>query len=99
MTSGACPADAHMVLALTSLTLKSKQVYRWLAEAPKNGIRVRVLHESEIAWKAWYAGRGGGPSYLLASPSEREQRQRIGDCDFYVGACEPRKSREGGEKD
>merc|ERR1712139_78673 len=98
MDRGKYPPGAHLVLAMTSLTLKSKQVQKLLAMAPSKGIRVKQLLEREVAWKAWYAGRGGGPEYLVASPSEQRDRQQIGECAYYVGCCEPGKSRQGGER-
>merc|ERR1712139_386066 len=72
MDRGKYPQGAHLVLAMTSLTLKSKQVQKLLAMAPSKGIRVKQLLEREVAWKAWYAGRGGGPNtwWLLQASSE-----------------------------
>jgi hypothetical protein len=99
MEKGAYPEGAHLVLALTSLTLKSRQVCKLLSAAPSRGIRVRQLLEREIGWKAWYAGRGSGPEYLLATPKERQERQKLGECDYFVGCCEPGESRQGGERD
>jgi hypothetical protein len=95
--NGACPEGSHMVIAMTSLTLKSRQLCRWLAEAPSKGIRVQILHEREIAWKAWYAGRGSSP-HLCATAEERRNRQQIGEAKYFVGSCEPSESRSGGEK-
>lgn len=90
---------AHLVLMLTSLTLKSRRARQLLEEAPQRGLRVRQLLEREIAWKAYYAGRGGCPPYLLASEGEREQRRRIGDCSYFVGCTRPGDSRQGGDRD
>lgn len=98
LAGGKCPPGAHLVVALTSLTLKSKQVCRLLKEAPSKGVKVNVLLEREIGWKAWYAGRGSGPEYLIASEKERTERQQLGDCSYFVGACSPGESREGGRE-
>lgn len=99
LEKGRFPDEAHLVVAITSLTLKSKYVCDWLSTAASKGITVRVLDERELAWKAWYAGRGEASSHLLAVAREADERQRIGSCDFFVGATKPNKSREGGEKD
>eukprot|EP00418_Pyrodinium_bahamense_P006548 CAMPEP_0179023768 /NCGR_PEP_ID=MMETSP0796-20121207/7102_1 /TAXON_ID=73915 /ORGANISM="Pyrodinium bahamense, Strain pbaha01" /LENGTH=399 /DNA_ID=CAMNT_0020719693 /DNA_START=110 /DNA_END=1309 /DNA_ORIENTATION=- len=91
-----CPAGAHLVVMVTSLTLKSPQVRAALEAAPKYGVRVRQLVEREIAWKAWYAGPRG-LDHLLASKVERRERQRIGECEFFVGTTEPGNSRTGSD--
>mmetsp|Transcript_103021 Transcript_103021/g.320433 ORF Transcript_103021/g.320433 Transcript_103021/m.320433 type:complete len:302 (+) Transcript_103021:118-1023(+) len=93
---GRCPAGAHLVLMVTSLTLKSPQVRAALEAAPERGVRVRRLVEREIAWKAWYAGPRE-LDHLLASRHERGARQRIGECDYFVGATEPGASRTGAD--
>jgi len=89
-----CQSGAHLILVVTSLALKSPKVQEVLAAAPAKGVKVRVLVEREIAWKTFYAG----PSelnYLLASSEEYNARQKIGDCEFYVGATKPGMSRTG----
>lgn len=91
-----CPEGAHLVLMITSLTLKSPQVRDLLETAAAQGVRTRILVEREIAWKAWYAGPRG-LDHLLATPAEHAQRQRIGECDFFVGATEPGDSRTGSD--
>uniref|UniRef100_A0A7S4Q1U4 Methyltransferase small domain-containing protein n=1 Tax=Alexandrium monilatum TaxID=311494 RepID=A0A7S4Q1U4_9DINO len=91
-----CPPGAHLVLLITSLTLKSPQVRGLLGSAPARGVRVRQLLEREIAWKAWYAGPRG-LDHLLASPEEHDRRRRIGECEFFVGATEPGNSRTGSD--
>jgi len=93
------PRGARVVVALTSLTLKSRRVRALLEEAPSKGVQVRVHLEREIAWKAWYAGTGSGPSYLLADDEEFRERQKIGDCEFFVGCRPPGESRTGGARD
>lgn len=99
MLEGRYANGAHLILGLTSLTLKSQCVCRSLAQARSRGVTVKILVEREIAWKAWYAGRGSSPSYLLATESEYRARQLIGDCEFFVGATEPGHSRLGGVRD
>uniref|UniRef100_A0A7S1WKY9 Methyltransferase small domain-containing protein n=1 Tax=Alexandrium catenella TaxID=2925 RepID=A0A7S1WKY9_ALECA len=91
-----CPAGAHVVIMVTSLTLKSPQVRSVLESAQAQGVRARQLVEREIAWKAWYAGPSG-LDHLLATPAEHCQRQRVGECDFFVGATEPGNSRTGSD--
>lgn len=95
---GRCPANTHLVLGLSSLSLKSRRLCALLEEAPKRGVRVRVLLEREVAWKAWYAGRGSSPSFLLSNADEVESKQRIGDCEFFVGCTRPGESRIGGDR-
>mmetsp|Transcript_42694 Transcript_42694/g.117821 ORF Transcript_42694/g.117821 Transcript_42694/m.117821 type:complete len:518 (-) Transcript_42694:68-1621(-) len=99
MLQGRCNRCARLVLMVTSLTFKAVRVRSILDAACAAGVQVRILAEREIAWKAWYAGRGAiGNDYLLAAdPEERCVRRRIGGCEFYVGATEPRSKRMGNE--
>merc|ERR1712151_234811 len=90
---------AHLVVMITSLTLKSRRVCALLAEAPTRGVRVRILLEREIAWKAFYAGNGSGSGYLMATDNEYASRQRIGENEFFIGASPPGRSRTGGQRD
>jgi len=86
------PIGTHLVLAFSSMTLKSLRVRELLSQAPERNLSVEILLEREVAWKAWYAGRGswgGGSRHILASASEAGARERIGRCDFFVGATEP----------
>eukprot|EP00812_Abedinium_dasypus_P010491 NODE_4108_length_709_cov_268.278287.p2 GENE.NODE_4108_length_709_cov_268.278287~~NODE_4108_length_709_cov_268.278287.p2 ORF type:complete len:141 (-),score=30.62 NODE_4108_length_709_cov_268.278287:269-691(-) len=87
---------AHLVLELTSLTLKARGVVAALEAAHAAGVSARIVSEREIAYKAWYAGRGG-MGHLLASAAERSTRVRIGGCQYFVGMTEPGNSREPGE--
>lgn len=99
MLEGRFATGAHLVVMVTSLTLKSQRVAALLSEAPSRGVEVRTLLEREIAWKAWYAGSGRGPKYLLADTDlERRERQRMGNCEFFVGATKPGDSRIGGDR-
>lgn len=95
---GKCAPGAHLVLLISSLTLKSLMVQRLLKQAPEQGVRVRTLVEREIGWKAWYAGAGGS-DFLIASKSEAREKVRLGSCDFFVGATTPGHSRQGGSRD
>lgn len=99
MIEGRFAPGAHLVIGITSLTLKSHRVRALLEEAATQDVVVRVLVEREIAWKAWYAGRGSGSSYLLATADEVCHRQKIGGCEYYVGATPPERSRQGGDRD
>lgn len=92
---GRCPRGAHLVIMVTSLTLKAPRVRQVLQAAADQGVRVRQLLEREIAWKAWYAGQGGGQNHLLASADEYDSKQRIGECEYFIGATEPGHSRTG----
>jgi len=87
LLDGRLPPGAHLVLALTSLTLKSKGVCAVLEEAPSRGVRVRQLLEREVGYKSWYAG-GGNQSHLDATSAEQTQRTRIGECEYFVGLCD-----------
>jgi len=99
MLEGRFATGAHLVVMITSLTLKSQRVAALLSEAPSRGVEVRTLLEREIAWKAWYAGSGRGPKYLIAeTDSERCERQRLGNCEFFIGATKPGDSRIGGDR-
>jgi len=88
--------NAHLILALTSSTFKSKGVVRVLEEAEKVGVRVRIVQEQEIAYKAWFAG-SGAMSHLLATPDEVHTRRRIGSNHYFVGMTPAFKSRLPGE--
>lgn len=99
MLDGKCAAGSHLVLALTSLTLKARRVCTLLAAASLRGVRVRILLEREVAWKAWYAGTGSAPTALLASDAEFGARQQLGDNSFFLGATRPGASRGGGSRD
>eukprot|EP00445_Apocalathium_hangoei_P046350 CAMPEP_0203995292 /NCGR_PEP_ID=MMETSP0360-20130528/11970_1 /ASSEMBLY_ACC=CAM_ASM_000342 /TAXON_ID=268821 /ORGANISM="Scrippsiella Hangoei, Strain SHTV-5" /LENGTH=378 /DNA_ID=CAMNT_0050935969 /DNA_START=57 /DNA_END=1190 /DNA_ORIENTATION=+ len=96
MLEGRYRMGAHLVVMVTSLTLKAKRVQALLAQVAVQGLQVRVLVEREIAWKAWYAGSGRGPTYLLAHGTENDERQRLGSCEYFVGAMRPGDSRKGG---
>jgi len=85
MLDGRCLGGAHLVIALTSLTLKSPGVRDLLEAAPAKGVCVTILEEREIGWKAFYAGPSS-TGHLLATSSERITKQRIGECEFWVGA-------------
>jgi len=93
------PPEKHLLLAFSSMTLKSLRVQELFAALPSRRLEAKILVEREIAWKAWYAGRGvwgGGSRHLLATGSGVSSRTRIGDCDFFVGATDsPRVKREG----
>eukprot|EP00927_Polykrikos_kofoidii_P086374 TRINITY_DN9652_c0_g1_i1.p1 TRINITY_DN9652_c0_g1~~TRINITY_DN9652_c0_g1_i1.p1 ORF type:complete len:597 (+),score=142.01 TRINITY_DN9652_c0_g1_i1:34-1791(+) len=84
----------HLVMMVTSLTLKAPAVKIAFNTAVKRGVKMRVLCEREIAWKAFYAGPAE-LDHLLATTTERTTRQTIGGCDFFVGATKPGESREG----
>jgi len=92
---GRCPHGAHVVIMVTSLTLKAPRVRQALQAAAEQGVRVRQLLEREIAWKAWYAGHGGGHRHLLASADELDSKQQIGECEYFIGATAPGHSRTG----
>mmetsp|Transcript_60012 Transcript_60012/g.130159 ORF Transcript_60012/g.130159 Transcript_60012/m.130159 type:complete len:454 (+) Transcript_60012:69-1430(+) len=81
-------AGAHLVLALSSLTLTAPVVRRTLDAAKDEGCRIRVLVEREIGWKAWYAG-SGSTDHLLAVGKDCSERRKIGGCEFFVGATSP----------
>lgn len=83
--NGTCP---RLILALTSLTFKSKTVRRLFESAATVGVAIRVLVEREVAWKAWYAGSYRVQHLLANSSDERTERQTIGCCQFFVGATE-----------
>lgn len=84
--------EARLVLIVTSLTLKAQSVRTTLQNLRKRGVRFRCLVEQEVAWKAFYAGPVGH-SHLLAGDKQREQRERIGEVDFFIGATKPGKPR------
>eukprot|EP00928_Gymnodinium_smaydae_P012017 TRINITY_DN14388_c0_g1_i1.p1 TRINITY_DN14388_c0_g1~~TRINITY_DN14388_c0_g1_i1.p1 ORF type:complete len:447 (+),score=72.39 TRINITY_DN14388_c0_g1_i1:41-1381(+) len=92
MFQGRCSPGAHLVLMITSLTLKAPAVRAALEAAPSHGVRVQVLLEREMAWKAWFAGPSSN-SYLLASDDEEARRLRLGDGEYFVGATRPGRSR------
>jgi hypothetical protein len=95
LAEGRCRDGAHLILMVTSLTLKSVAVREALEAASARGLLVNLLVEREIAWKAWYAGPGSGIDQLLATGAEVGNRQRIGANSYYVGAVPPSKSRTG----
>lgn len=99
MLSGYFPTHAHLVLVLTSLSLKCIRVRQLLDEARERGFQVNVLLEREVAWKAWYAGRGSSPNFLLSRGRECSERALLGDREFFVGATQPGESRAGGRRD
>lgn len=94
VVSGRSPTGTHLVLMVSSLTLKAPRVRRALQDAHDRGFRVRVLVEREIGWKAWYAGPRE-LDHLLASGQEYAKKHRIAGCDFFVGATPPTCSRTG----
>lgn len=89
---------ARLVIGLTSLSLKSQRVRNLLEEASSKGVKVTILVEREIAWKAWYAGSGRVPFFLLANGSQHSKREQIGNNKFFVGATCPGSSRIGGSR-
>lgn len=95
---GRVPAGSHLCLLLSSMTLKSLMVRSLLERAPSCGVRVQILVEREIAWKAWYAGNGSAESGVLARGEEVRERQQIGECKYFAGATRPGRSRMGGER-
>lgn len=92
LARGEWKGGAHLVLVLTSLTLKARSVCATLQSAREKGIRFRCLVEREVAWKAWYAGPLGH-DHLLADAKDSKQRQKIGEVEFFVGATRPGRPR------
>jgi len=89
-----CPPGAHMVLVVSSLTLKAPAVLEALHGLADRGVSCACLAEREVAWKAWYAGpqsRG----HLLAKGTEIRQRHNVRgqDIRLFVGATPPGQSR------
>merc|ERR1719446_825358 len=78
---------------VTSLTLKAPAVRNALATAVKKGLKMRVLAEREVAWKADYAG-AGVTEHLIATEDEKKNKKTIGSCEFFIGATKPGESRE-----
>mmetsp|Transcript_34389 Transcript_34389/g.73235 ORF Transcript_34389/g.73235 Transcript_34389/m.73235 type:complete len:572 (+) Transcript_34389:208-1923(+) len=99
MVEHRCTKGTHLVLMITSLTLKARRIRALLEQAPAAGVKVNILLEREIAWKAFYAGSGRGPKHLLASHDEYREKQKIGEHSYFVGACPPGRSRGGGDRD
>lgn len=90
LTRGEWNSRAHLVLVMTSLTLKAQSVCTVLEGARERGVRFRCLVEREVAWKAWYAGDGDrSHKHLLANEKEAKERQKVGEVDFFVGAMKP----------
>eukprot|EP00929_Paragymnodinium_shiwhaense_P064579 TRINITY_DN32368_c0_g1_i1.p1 TRINITY_DN32368_c0_g1~~TRINITY_DN32368_c0_g1_i1.p1 ORF type:complete len:557 (-),score=117.73 TRINITY_DN32368_c0_g1_i1:328-1998(-) len=87
------PKSSCLVMMITSLTLKAPGVRSALETAVKKGMKLEVLVEKEIAWKADYAGPTDG-DFLLAKKDEMTKRRKIGGCDFFLGATKPGESRE-----
>jgi methylase of polypeptide subunit release factors len=79
--------DVHLVLVVTSLSLKGKRVEKAINELD-NAYDFRILVEREVAWKASFAG-GGKTAHLLASDKEKTTRTAIGGKSFFVGATPP----------
>mmetsp|Transcript_14112 Transcript_14112/g.33201 ORF Transcript_14112/g.33201 Transcript_14112/m.33201 type:complete len:456 (-) Transcript_14112:95-1462(-) len=83
---------AHLVLVVSSLTLKAPGVVRALETTEERGMECRCLLEREVAWKAWYAGPWGH-DYLLATRGELRQRAKVAGLELFVGAAPPGKAR------
>jgi len=88
LAKGEWPVEAHLVLIVTSLTLKAQSVRATLQSINPRNVHCRCLVEREVAWKAWYAGPAGH-DYLLADDEQCARRERIGEVDFFVGATRP----------
>eukprot|EP00929_Paragymnodinium_shiwhaense_P075298 TRINITY_DN38488_c0_g1_i1.p1 TRINITY_DN38488_c0_g1~~TRINITY_DN38488_c0_g1_i1.p1 ORF type:complete len:437 (+),score=57.09 TRINITY_DN38488_c0_g1_i1:77-1387(+) len=91
-TGSACRPAAHLVLQITSLTLKAPQVRAALDAAAVAGLTIRIMVEREIGWKAWYAGPVGN-NHLMATNEEETSKRLIGGCKMFVGATEPSRPR------
>ena len=52
------------------------------------GVRVRLLLEREVAWKAWYAG-AGLTKHLMAGAGFVDTRVALGNVTCFIGCTPP----------
>eukprot|EP00756_Hemistasia_phaeocysticola_P033499 Hpha_TRINITY_DN16467_c4_g4::TRINITY_DN16467_c4_g4_i1::g.160854::m.160854 len=90
---------AHLVLVVSSLSLKAPAVKDVLEYATKRGCIVTPLLVREVVYKAWYAGHGGCKPHLLASKEEMRGPVDIAGCKLWVGCSPPHQPRACAYKD
>eukprot|EP01062_Namystynia_karyoxenos_P079908 TRINITY_DN8516_c0_g1_i2.p1 TRINITY_DN8516_c0_g1~~TRINITY_DN8516_c0_g1_i2.p1 ORF type:complete len:425 (+),score=93.02 TRINITY_DN8516_c0_g1_i2:90-1277(+) len=78
----------HLVLIVSSLSLKAGAVRSALETACASRCQLQVLLEREVAWKAWYAG-GSDSRHLMMTEEERTTPLKIGGARLWSGAAPP----------
>jgi len=85
-------AGAHLVLVVSSLSLKAPAVREAIKNAAAKGCVVTPLLMREVAYKAWYAG-AGGMDHLLATEEEMQGPIDLGGCKLWAGCSRPGRPR------
>jgi methylase of polypeptide subunit release factors len=88
------PEGGHLVMVVPSTALKSKRLAKIFQNYASN-YQARILHQQEVAYKAWYAGRGK-VDHLLATQQERTQPTFFKGVKLplFVGITKPGQPRE-----
>jgi methylase of polypeptide subunit release factors len=79
------PEKGHLVILVPSTALKSRRLSKIFQENSVH-FRARVLHQQEVAYKAWFAGNNK-VDHLLATPQEARQPTRFegANLELFVG--------------
>lgn len=73
---------ARLVMVVPSTSLKSQSLYDVMQNLKKYGVEARLLHEQEVAYKAWFAG-DNKTAHLMADKEDKPHK--FGTLELHVG--------------